>query len=78
MKISRALFAAARDEAANLGAEIRREGIARKHGFVIIGYLGDWRKVIIPGTPRSDYGTVAKQTRSRVRRAVINIENQHT
>ena len=73
-KTSRILFGVIRDEVAKLGAEIVREGIGRKHRFVVIARLGGWRKLTFPGTPGCDVGTVAKRTRSNVRRTVAFIE----
>ena len=72
-KTSRILFSVIRDEVDKLGAEIVREGIGRKHRFVVIGYLGGWSKLTFPGTPGCDVGTAAKRIRSNVRRTVAFI-----
>ena len=77
-KTSRILFAVIRDEVERLGAGIVREGIGRKHRFVVISYLGGWRKLTFPGTPGCDVDTVAKRIRSNVRRTVAFIEARQT
>lgn len=65
---------AMRDEASALGACIVRTGYGGSHPYAVLAYRGDRRRLVMPGSPRSDADNAADWGRQAVRRAVREME----